>query len=370
MRVILTILLIFAVTTLSAQTDKMAAQKRIIENLEKQVSAGEKQVATLRKERATKEQQVENYATQINNRNILLDAQTKQVELLKAEIAQNDTTYKGLNAELDKQREMYAEIVCEAYRNYRNNDLMSYLFTSESFTDVARKIVNLRAISQIREQKMTHIETLATSVVEHRALLVSQKEELDATVAKLESQRSSLERDLVLARSSIKSMSSREKKLLQDRELQKRKLDSAISELRKLVQANKAGASFTAATTNLNLPVVGGRVKRYMDNMAEIVGATNAKVNSIYEGKVVDIKHNRITGKYDVYIAHGGYITSYAGLASVSVAKDSNVTKNQNIGVIGQAVDILTMQTEYKIVFGIYPPNPAQKMKAADCFKK
>lgn len=370
MRVILTILLLFTVASTQAQTDKMEAQKRIIANLEKQVAAGEKQVATLRKERATVEQQIENLASQINNRNQLLAAQTQQVELLKGEISQSDIRYKSLNSELESQREEYANIVCEAYRNYRNNDLMSYIFTSKSFADVARKVVNLRAISQIREQKMARIETLATSVVEHRALLVSQKQELDATVARLESQRKSLEQDQAQARSSIKSMSSREKKLLQDRELQKRKLDSAISELRKLAQANTTGASFNTKTSNLNLPVVGGRVKRYMENMAEIVGAANAQINSIYEGKVVDIKHNRITGKYDVYIAHGGYITSYAGLSSVSVAKDSSVAKNGAIGVIGQAVDILTMQTEYKIVFGIYPPNPAQKMNAADCFKK
>ncbi|WP_279057433.1 hypothetical protein [Alistipes communis] len=36
---------------------------------------------------------------------------------------------------------------------------------------------------------------------------------------------------------------------------------------------------------------------------------------------MVDVKRNRITNRFDVYIAHGQYITSYANLNSVSVAK-------------------------------------------------
>ena len=38
--------------------------------------------------------------------------------------------------------------------------------------------------------------------------------------------------------------------------------------------------------------------------------------------------------------------------------------------VIGPAVDIQTMKTEYRLVFGIYPPAGAKKMRASDCFRK
>ena len=148
------------------------------------------------------------------------------------------------------------------------------------------------------------------------------------------------------------------------------KLNAAIKELRKLTKGNKAGASFSANTTALNLPVVGGKVKRYKGNMAEIVGKEGASVTSIYEGKVVDIKRNKVNNKYDVYIAHGEYITSYANLSAVSISKGVIVQKGQRIGTIGSAVNISTMEMEYKIVFGIYAPSPDVKMSAANCFKK
>ena len=84
----------------------------------------------------------------------------------------------------------------------------------------------------------------------------------------------------------------------------------------------------------------------------------------------MDVKRNRITNKYDVYVAHGEYITSYANLQSVVVEKNQVVKRNQQLGVIGSSVDISTMQNSYKIVFGIYPPDPKKKMLASDCFKK
>ena len=143
-----------------------------------------------------------------------------------------------------------------------------------------------------------------------------------------------------------------------------------IGELRKLTKGNTEGASFSTKTSGLRLPVTAGRVKRYKENMAEITGPKGAHVISIYDGKVVDVKRNRITNKYDVYVAHGEYITSYANMGTICVEKGQKVARNAQIGTIGSAVNVMTMETEYKLVFGIYPPNPGQKMRAEECFRK
>ncbi|MEG0499123.1 MAG: M23 family metallopeptidase, partial [Alistipes sp.] len=90
----------------------------------------------------------------------------------------------------------------------------------------------------------------------------------------------------------------------------------------------------------------------------------------IYEGKVVEIKRNRITTKYDVYIAHGEYLTTYANLGATTVEKGQKVAKNQQIGTIGSSVNIDTMETEYKLIFGIYAPTPSETMRAENCFRK
>ena len=258
----------------------------------------------------------------------------------------------------------------QAYRNYKQNSYLTYIFASKDFADVARRIANIRGVAKLREAKLREIAETAQEVGRQQELLAAQQQALDSTRRKIDAQRARYERDQRNAKARLQRMSAREKAVLREKERQEEQLDTAIAELQKLTKGNKAGASFSTRTSNLNLPVEGGRVKRYRDNMAEITGPKGARITAIYEGKVVDVKRNRITNRFDVYIAHGQYITSYANLNSVSVAKGQTVAKNSAIGVIGPAVDIQTMKTEYRLVFGIYPPAGAKKMRASDCFRK
>ncbi|MFI3248019.1 MAG: peptidoglycan DD-metalloendopeptidase family protein [Rikenellaceae bacterium] len=368
--IIIVLLLLVMTQGVTRANDQVAKQKSLIATLERQVADGEKEIESLRKSRAANEQKATSLARQVEARNRLLSAQRSEEVALRNEIAEADLQATSLSERVEVERSHYAQMVREAYRNYNNHNMLTYLFAAKDFQDVARRVANMRAVAQLREQRIELIDSLSTELENQRQILVDRKLEHDKVISDLTVQKNRLQSDVNSARANVKTMSAKERKALQEKELQQRKLDAAVAELQKLVKGNKAGASFTASTSNLNLPVVGGRVKQYKDNMAEILGPKDARIISIYEGKVVDIRPNRITGKYDVYIAHGEYITSYAGLYSVSVAKDQTVAKGAQIGVIGEAVDIITMQSEYKIVFGIYPPSTTEKVSAASCFKK
>ncbi|MFR9645174.1 MAG: peptidoglycan DD-metalloendopeptidase family protein [Rikenellaceae bacterium] len=359
-----------AFTPLFAATDKIAQQKSVIATLEKQVAEGEREVVALRENRAANEVKVKILATQVETRSRLLAAQRKEEQLLREEISMADKTTLILEQQIDQERVYYAQMVREAYRSYRSNNVLTYLFSANDFHDMARKVSNLRAVAELRATRIARVDSLSLRLSQERTQLLSRKSDLEKVVRDLESQKRSLESDVSSARLSISEMSAKEKSILQQNQLQQQKLESAVKELQKLIKGNQSGATFSAKTTNLQLPVQGGRVKQYKDNMAEIVGAVGAKVTSIYEGKIVDVRLNRITGKYDVYIAHGEYITSYAGLSEVSISKGYFISRSEVIGVIGEAIDIITMQSEYKIVFGVYPPTTKETISAANCFKK
>ena len=47
---------------------------------------------------------------------------------------------RGLSASLDAHKRRYAEMVREAYRNYKHNNYLTYLFSSSDFNQVARRI--------------------------------------------------------------------------------------------------------------------------------------------------------------------------------------------------------------------------------------
>lgn len=371
LRILIPILLLCCLLPAAAQNDpKIEEQKRIIANLEQKIASEEREIAKIQQGKTATEERVRRLARQVDSRKQLLDATEKQARLLRAEISRTNVVAGDLSTSLQQNRTQYAEMVREAYRNYKHNNYLTYIFASRDFTDVARKITNLQAVASMRERKMQEITDLSRRVATEKEALASRKRSLDSVTRNLASQKRKLESDAHSARSEVRRMSSKQKSILQQKLSQEQQLDVAISELRKLTKGNTTGDSFSSKTTGLRLPVAGGRVKRYKENMAEITGPRGAEVISIYDGKVVDIKRNRITNKYDAFVAHGEYITSYANLGTICVERGQKVAKNQQLGTIGSAVDVLTMETEYKLVFGIYPPRPGEKMRAESCFRR
>lgn len=349
---------------------RIAEQRRIVEQLEKELEEDEKKLNLIKKDKSTAQQRVRSITKQINSRNQLLNRTEREIGSIERSIVKNDSLLTKTQSEYSTERERYAEMVREAYRNYKQNNYITYILASESFTDAARRIANIRAIAVLREERLHRMDSLAKSIEQQQASLTERRRTLDDVQRKAEAQRKKLQGDVTSAKKAMSQLSKREQAALKEKMASEERLDAAIDALRKLTKGNSVGASFSRTTSNLNLPVVGGRVREYKGNMAEIIGAKGAAVRSIYEGKVVEVRRNRISGKYDVFVAHGEYITSYANLDNVVVRKDQKIEKNGTLGEVGASVNLTTMNTEYKMVFGIYSPNPKEVMRAANCFKK
>ena len=349
---------------------RIAEQRRIVEQLEKELEEDEKKLNSIKKDKSTAQQRVRNITKQINSRNQLLNRTEREIGSIERSIVKNDSLLSQTQRRYDTERENYAEMVREAYRNYKQNNYITYILASESFTDAARRIANIRAIAVLREERLHRMDSLSKSIEQQQESLSERRRTLDDVQRKAEAQRKKLQSDVSSAKKAMSQLSKREQAALKEKMASEERLDAAIDALRKLTKGNSVGASFSRNTSNLNLPVVGGRVREYKGNMAEIIGAKGAAVRSIYEGKVVEVRRNRISGKYDVFVAHGEYITSYANLDNVVVRKDEKIAKNGTLGEVGASVNLTTMNTEYKMVFGIYSPNPKEVMRAANCFKK
>ena len=349
---------------------RIAEQRRIVEQLEKELEEDEKRLNSIKKDKSTAQQRVRSITKQINSRNQLLNRTEREIGSIERSIVKNDSLLSQTQQSYTAEKENYAEMVREAYRNYKQNNYITYILASESFTDAARRIANIRAMAVLREERLHRMDSLAKSIEEQQASLTERRRTLDDVQRKAEAQRKKLQSDVSSAKKAMSQLSKREQAALKEKMASEERLDAAIDALRKLTKGNSVGASFSRTTSNLNLPVVDGRVKEYKGNMAEIIGAKGAAVRSIYEGKVVEVRRNRISGKYDVFVAHGEYITSYANLDNVVVRKDQKIEKNGTLGEVGASVNLTTMNTEYKMVFGIYSPNPKEVMRAANCFKK
>lgn len=349
---------------------RIAQQRKVVEEIEQQLAQDELRLKAIKEDKSNALKRMRTITKQINSRNSLLSRTEGEIISIEKNIALNDNMITQTREEYDTEREKYAEMVREAYRNHRQNNYVTYILASDNFTDIARRIANIRAVASLRAARLHRIDSLGKALEEQQLSLAERRHQLDSVKGRAVAQRDKLQKDVKSAERTMNQLTTKERAALKEKLESEERLDAAIDELRKLTKGNKEGASFSRTTSNLNLPVEGGTVRRYKSNMAEITARKGAAVNSIYEGKVVEVKRNRISGQYDVFVAHGEYITSYANLESVTVEKDAKVGRNQRIGTIGSSMNLSTMQPEHKMVFGIYSPNPKETLRAADCFKK
>lgn len=367
-RVILSILLLLlSFAPLYGQSE--SSLRKTIDNLEASIEKEEKELAKLKKGKADKQKLVNSLARQIEKRNSLIAARDKQIKQLNREISAAEKRVGELSSDLDSLELSCSQMMREAYRNYRNNNTLAYIFSSSSTLEAAHRIAALRSATLFRKEQIAHITATRADVQQERESLAKKREEVAVAKKKLDKQRAKMREERDLAKATIRQMSKKEQKVQASMAEHEKRLNSAIAELRKITKGNKSGGGFSTNTKGLKLPVAGGKVVRYNANTAEIVGAKGARVNTIYEGKVVRVSRNKINNKYDVYIAHGEYISSYANLSEVCVKKDDTVVKNQKIGTIASMVNPSTMNVEYKILFAIHSPNPKVTMKAANLFK-
>ena len=118
---------------------------------------------------------------QIASRRQLLDETESQLSLLAEQLAASDSTAGALNVRLERYRAQYAAMVREAYRNYKQNSYLTYIFASKDFADVARRIANIRGVAKLREAKLREIAETAQEVGRQQELLAAQQQALDST---------------------------------------------------------------------------------------------------------------------------------------------------------------------------------------------
>ena len=138
-------------------TSRIEAQKKVVADLEKRIAAEEREIARLKQGRTRTEERVKRLARQIDASNQLLEAQEEQALLLAAQLSKTGFTADSLSAALDRNKALYAAMVREAYRNYKHENYLTYLFSAEDFADVARKIANLRAVARMRADRLRQI---------------------------------------------------------------------------------------------------------------------------------------------------------------------------------------------------------------------
>ena len=367
-RLLLILAALFCALNLAAQS--LDALRDEIRRAEEEIRATNDLLAKTKKDKQVTQNQLKLIQNRIRNRKQIIANLEKQTQVINGDIGTKNDTVHAMQNELTQLRKEYADMVYAAYKNYKLNNFLVFLFASKDFNDATRRISYMRRYNRMRQQKAEQIKSVADSLHVQIGELENRKAELTKVRDTRTQEVSSLGKDEKQYQSSLSEINTKSGKLSSEI----RKKQSQINKLQQRIQAiiaeearkNRATPKSAAQEeyiANLSgrfdqnkgllpYPVRGGViVDRYgvhphatqkglmVNNKGvNIASGSGAEVRAVFEGDITQIVF--VQGLNNtVIIRHGNYLTTYSNLASVNVKTGDKVTLNQVIGRLSNSDD-------------------------------
>lgn len=369
-RLLLILAALFCALNLAAQNQSLDALRDEIRRAEEEIRATNELLAKTKKDKQVTQNQLKLIQNRIRNRKQIIANLEKQTQVINGDIGTKNDTVHAMQNELTQLRKEYADMVYAAYKNYKLNNFLVFLFASKDFNDATRRISYMRRYNRMRQQKAEQIKSVADSLHVQIGELENRKAELTKVRDTRTQEVSSLGKDEKQYQSSLSEINTKSGKLSSEI----RKKQSQINKLQQRIQAiiaeearkNRATPKSAAQEeyiANLSgrfdqnkgllpYPVRGGViVDRYgvhphatqkglmVNNKGvNIASGSGAEVRAVFEGDITQIVF--VQGLNNtVIIRHGNYLTTYSNLASVNVKMGDKVTLNQVIGRLSNSDD-------------------------------
>lgn len=369
-RLLLILAALFCALNLAAQNQSLDALRDEIRRAEEEIRATNELLAKTKKDKQVTQNQLKLIQNRIRNRKQIIANLEKQTQVINGDIGTKNDTVHAMQNELTQLRKEYADMVYAAYKNYKLNNFLVFLFASKDFNDATRRISYMRRYNRMRQQKAEQIKSVADSLHVQIGELENRKAELTKVRDTRTQEVSSLGKDEKQYQSSLSEINTKSGKLSSEI----RKKQSQINKLQQRIQAiiaeearkNRATPKSAAQEeyiANLSgrfdqnkgllpYPVRGGViVDRYgvhphatqkglmVNNKGvNIASGSGAEVRAVFEGDITQIVF--VQGLNNtVIIRHGNYLTTYSNLASVNVKTGDKVTLNQVIGHLSNSDD-------------------------------
>ena len=369
-RLLLILAALFCALNLAAQNQSLDALRDEIRRAEEEIRATNELLAKTKKDKQVTQNQLKLIQNRIRNRKQIIANLEKQTQVINGDIGTKNDTVHAMQNELTQLRKEYADMVYAAYKNYKLNNFLVFLFASKDFNDATRRISYMRRYNRMRQQKAEQIKSVADSLHVQIGELENRKAELTKVRDTRTQEVSSLGKDEKQYQSSLSEINTKSGKLSSEI----RKKQSQINKLQQRIQAiiaeearkNRATPKSAAQEeyiANLSgrfdqnkgllpYPVRGGViVDRYgvhphatqkglmVNNKGvNIASGSGAEVRAVFEGDITQIVF--VQGLNNtVIIRHGNYMTTYSNLASVNVKTGDKVTLNQVIGRLSNSDD-------------------------------
>ncbi|GHE58984.1 MULTISPECIES: murein hydrolase activator EnvC family protein [Roseivirga] len=359
--VLLTLFFVLALSwsnTLLAQNERDKLEKQKAEILRK-IKENEKILNQTTEKRSTSLGRLKALNNQISSRASLIKAINSEVDLLDAEIAENQSIVNAMERDLQALKKEYGQMIYATQKTSSGFNQLTFLFSSSTFNQLFMRMRYIRQYGDARKKQVRQIEIVQQNLNEQIAEVARQKEQKQALLNDELSENQKLQGLQLEQKKLIAQLEQQENRIKKELEKQRESERELTSRIEDIIEAERRAAAlanvdmkalstaFEQQRGKLPWPVDEGFVsskyglhahptlKRVEINNKgiDIQTSSNATVKAVFPGKVIGVMS--IPGQgITVILQHGDYFTSYSKLKAVTVKKDQQVQAGDVLGQV------------------------------------
>lgn len=344
------------IPTASAESVKDLQKKQ--KKLQKEIEQTNKMLKETKREETATLNKLELIGQNIKNQRQLILTLDNEITALNSEITTLRHTRDSLQIVLERHKADYATMVRQSHFALTQQSALLFLFSSDSFQQLARRTRYLQEFAQFRKNQVKRIEQTQAEIDIQDALLQENKNDKETALDTRKREQANLQRDERKQQTMLGQLKSKEQQLT--KQLQKKQksvaaLNKKIDDIIRKQAASKStltkeqklvAGGFEANKGRLPWPVEKGMISGkfgkqqhavykqvVMDNKGIYIQTTaGMKARAIYKGEVTSCF--MVGGTYAVIIQHGNYRTVYSNLSKLQVKQGDKVETKQVIGTI------------------------------------
>lgn len=329
-----------------------------------------------------------NLDAQISRQESTISSLSTRLDTINTRIACSEDSIAAIEAQVAQLRSELREDLRGMRSHRRRVNSLAFIFSAQDFNTASHRYSYLRQLRTARSHKIAALRDALALLDARRAELLTLQQQHSSTLTQLNMARQMMETQQGEARQLARQLSAEGRSLQQILADKRRRVQQLDAELNRIIEAearaaaraekrrqqqnNSASASgksrnaddgrrpaatgtaeadrrlsgpFSSNKGRLLFPVAGnytitgtfGRSTRHgmaIDNSGiDISVAPGTKARAVFDGTVTSV-FMMPTYHNVVIIRHGGYLTVYAGLTGITIAKGQQVRTGQNIGTI------------------------------------
>lgn len=330
-----------------------------------------------------------NLDAQISRQESTISSLSTRLDTINTRISYSEDSIAAIEAQVAQLRSELREDLRGMRSHRRRVNSLAFIFSAQDFNTASHRYSYLRQLRTARSRKIAALRDALALLDARRAALLTLRQQHSSTLTQLNMARQMMETQQGQARQLARQLSAEGRSLQQILAEKRRRAQQLDAELNRIIEAEAQAAAAaerkrqqrnnTASTSGntssgnsgrqtggktgtaeadrrlsgpfssnkgrLLFPVAGnytitgtfGRSTRHgmaIDNSGiDISVAPGTKARAVFDGTVTSV-FMMPTYHNVVIIRHGGYLTVYAGLTGITIAKGQQVRSGQNIGTI------------------------------------